>query len=157
IRIVGVDTNNHRFGGTQADVTAWRDTKRNLLQTQLDAYWHEASFNVVGAEVEMRDEVFQLPGAFADYFNRDYNEASVTTAGLAGKAFPLTLGGVSAVLHVHDLHGRNDDVTWAPSGPFATLNALVAKCQTTFDATRPNWVACRASGGEIVIALVQAE
>ena len=155
--VLSVDTNANRFTGAPADFTAWRNTKFNQYQSQLEPYFKENSFGIVGAQLHMRDERFALTGTFDDHFNRPYIRASLRTTGLAAATYPLAIAGASAVIHVRDLHDRNDEVTLAPSGTFPDLNAIVANCQTTFDAVRPSWVVCEPSGAELSFRLVDAE
>ena len=155
VMTLAVDVNDHRFTGTPADLTTWKNSKLGAYQGKLDSFWKENSFANVGEDLTMRDELFPLPGAFDDYFNRPFTGARLTTSGISG--YPLNLSGVSVVLHVRDLHDRNDDVTFAPSGAFANTAALVTSCQTAFDALRPDWVECMSFNFELRIQLVDAE
>lgn len=155
VMMLAVDVNDHRFTGTPADLTSWTNSKLSDYQGQLDPFWKENSFANVGEDLTMRDELFPLPGAFDDYFNRPFTGARLTTSGISG--YPLNLSGVSVVLHVRDAHDRNDDVTFAPSGTFADPAALVTSCQTAFDAVRPDWVECMSFNLQLRMQLVDAE
>jgi hypothetical protein len=154
------DVNDHRFTGTAADRTNYRNTKLNDYQNNANAYWKEASYNQVDIAFTMPDHIVQMSGAFDDYFNRTFVEASLTTSGLTGK-YPLTLDGTaSATIHVRDAHGRNKDVVIAPSGPFPNAAALALAFENLFKATTgvPDpWVKCQASGQEVVCRLDSLE
>jgi hypothetical protein len=155
-----VDTRDHRYAGTAADLTTYRDTQHAALSAQLGPYWMETSFGAVDVALTMGPEMLSLAGAFDDYFNRDYVAASLETLGLAG-GWPRTYDGTAtATLHVRDSHDRNVDVVLAPSGSFADAAQLSAALQTTIDAVPSvpaDWVACTAAGGEVRFELAQTE
>jgi len=154
------DVNDHRFSGTAADRTNYRNTKLNDYQNNANAYWKEASYQQVDIAFTMPDRIVQMSGAFDDYFNRTFVEASLTTNDLTGK-YPLTLNGTaSATVHVRDAHGRNKDVVIAPNGPFPNSAALALAFENLFKATTgvPDpWVKCQASGDEVVCKLDSLE
>jgi hypothetical protein len=154
------DVNDHRFTGTPADRTSYRNGKLNDYQSHDNAYWKEASYNQVDIAFTMPDRIVQMSGAFDDYFNRTFVEASLTSNGLTGK-YPLALdGSASATIHVRDAHGRNKDVVIAPNGPFPNVASLALAFEDLFKATTgvPDpWVKCQASGDEIVCKLDQLE
>ena len=154
------DVNDHRFTGTAADRTNYRNGKLNDYQSHANAYWKEASYNQVDIAFTMPDRIVQMSGAFDDYFNRTFVAASLTTKGLTGK-YPLALdGSASATIHVRDSHGRNKDVVIAPSGPFPNAAALALTFENLFKATPgvPSpWVKCQASGDEVVCRLDDLE
>jgi M6 family metalloprotease-like protein len=155
-----VDTNDHRFPGTQAQATAYRDAKRADYESNANAFWQEASFGNVSVTLKMYDRVLPMAGAFDDYFNRTFVPASLASQGLAA-AFPLTVpAGTKVTFSVRDGHGRNVDVDFAPTGVFADANALVPLCQTAFNGAPgvPSpWVTCSNAGGELFLQLDHLE
>ncbi|MDH4087807.1 MAG: hypothetical protein OEV71_12595, partial [Nitrospira sp.] len=151
-----VDTNDLRYTGTQAQLTTYRDNKMLDYETNTREFWKAASYDTVQVAWTMSDRLVNMGGAFNDYFNRAFVAASLTTSGLSG-SFPLTLDGAttSATIHVRDTD-RNVDVTFAPTGTFADIGALVIECQNVFNATPgvPSpWVTCSSSGGELRMQL----
>jgi M6 family metalloprotease-like protein len=161
VLVLMVDTSDHRFGGTPAQLQTYRDTKFTALDTQLGPYWLETSFKDVNVALTMRAELLSLRGTFDDYFNRGYIAASLRSSGHAPAGYPLTLTGTAtATLHVRDAHGRNVDVVLAPNGTFSDAGQLSAALQTTIDAV-PNvpadWVTCTAQLGELHFELAQSE
>lgn len=158
---VVVDTRDHRFTGSAAQATTYRDAKRADIQTNANAYWDETSFGNVSVTVKMFDKVLPMAGAFDDYFNRPYVNARLTSMGLAA-SFPLTVApGTQVVFNVQDAHGRDKDVTFAPAGTFANAAALVPVCQNAFNATSGvpvPWVTCSSVGaGELRMQLADLE
>jgi len=154
------DVKDHRFTGTAADRTTYRNTKFNSYQNNANAYWKEASYNQVDIAFTMPDRIVQMSGAYDDYFNRSFVNASLTTKGLTGK-YPLTLNGsASATIHVRDAHDRNKDVVIAPNGMFPDAAALAQALEDLFKAAPqvPDpWVTCSASGEEVFCKLVDLE
>lgn len=151
-----VDTNDFRYTGTQAQLTTYRDNKMLDYETNTREFWKAASYDTVQVAWTMSDRLVNMGGAFNDYFNRAFVAASLTTSGLSG-SFPLTLDGAttSATIHVRDTD-RNVDVTFAPTGTFADIGALVIECQNVFNATpgvSSPWVTCSSSGGELRMQL----
>src|SRR5512141_235925 len=151
-----VDTNDHRFTGTQAAATAYRDAKKADYESHTNDFWKEASFGNVSITMKVYDKVLKLSGAFDDYFNRPFVNASLLSQGLAA-SFPLTLaGGTKVTLQVKDGHGRDVSVDFAASGAFADAAALAPLCQNAFNAAPgvPSpWVTCVASGNELSMKL----
>lgn len=152
-----VDTNDHRFTGTQAAATAYRDAKRADYESHMNSFWQEASFGNVSITLKMYDKVLKMGGAFDDYFNRPFVNASLTSQGLAA-AFPVTLAaGTKVTFQVKDGHGRDVSVDFAPSGTFANAAALAPLCQTAFNGAPgvPSpWVTCTATpGNELAMQL----
>ena len=151
-----VDSNDFRYTGTVAQLTAYRNTKLADYETNTRAFWKEASFDTVQVGWEMPDRLLHMSGAFDDYFNRRFVVASLTTKGLSG-AFPLTLdGSATATIHVRDVDNRNVDVIFAPNATYADIGALVVDCQTTFNnapSVPSPWVTCSNVGGELHMQL----
>src|SRR5688572_5317460 len=118
------DMSDHRFTGTPAERTAYRNAKMNDYETNTNAYWKESSYGQVDIDFTMPDRIVEMSGAFDDYFNRPFAPASLTTRGLTGK-YPLALdGSATATIHVRDAHDRNKDVAVAPNGNFPNAAAL---------------------------------
>lgn len=129
------DVNDHRFTGTPADRTNFRNTKFNDYQSHANDYWHEASYQQVDISFTMPDRIASMSGAFDDYFNREFANASLTTQGLTGK-YPLALdGSASATMHVRDAHDRNNEVVVAPNGNFPDATALALEIENIFKAS----------------------
>ena len=161
VLVLLVDTNDHRYTGTAADLSAYRDAKHAALSAQLGPYWMEASFGAVDVRLDMRPEMLSLPGAFDDYFNRDFVAASLESRELAAAGWPRTYDGTPrATLHVRDVHKRDVDVVLAPNGTFADAAQLAANLQTGIDAITSvpaDWLTCTASGGDLRFELPQHE
>jgi hypothetical protein len=155
-----VDTNDHRFTGNQAAATAYRDTKKANYESNNNSFWQEASFGNVSITMKMYDKVLKLSGAFDDYFNRPFVNASLLSQGLAS-AFPVTLAaGTKVTFQVKDGHGRDLDVDFAPTGTFADAAALAPLCQNAFNAgpgVPSPWVTCVAAGNELSMQLDKLE
>lgn len=152
-----VDVWDFPFSGTAAERTTHHDAKLTEYRDNTDAFWREASYGTVSAVTwAMPDRILRMKGAFNDYFNRTFAEASLTTKGLSA-TLPLELDGSAAVtIHVRDAADRNRDVVFAPIGTFANVAALVPACQTVFNAVASvpaNWVTCSASGPELRVTL----
>lgn len=154
------DVNDHRFTGTPADRTTFRNSKLNDYQSHANGYWKEASYQQVDIAFTMPDRIVQMAGAFDDYFNRPFVNASLTTRGLTGK-YPLALdGSATATIHVRDAHDRNKDVVVAPSGNFPDAAALALAMENIFKAAPdvPDpWVTCAATGDEVQCRLADLE
>jgi M6 family metalloprotease-like protein len=154
------DVNDHRFTGNAADATNFRDAKFNDYQTHANEYWTEASYQQVDIAFTMPDRIVHMAGAYDDYFNRTFVNASLTTRGLNGK-YPLALdGSASATIHVRDAHDRNKDVVVAPNGNFPDAAALALAIENIFKAAPgvPNpWVTCSADGQEVACKLDSLE
>ena len=161
VLVLLVDTNDHRYTGTAADLSTYRDAKHAALSTQLGPYWMEASFGAVDVRLDMRAEMLSLPGAFDDYFNRGFVAASLESRGLAAAGWPRTYDGTPrATLHVRDVHKRDVDVVLAPNGTFADAAQLAANLQTGIDAITSvpaDWLTCTASAGDLRFELPQHE
>lgn len=155
-----VDTNDFRYPGTAAQLTAWRNAKFTDYDDNTRDFWKEASFDTVQVGWTMPTRVLPMAGAFDDYFNRSFVAASLTSSGLSG-AFPLALDGTaSATIHVRDASDRNEDVTFSPNGTFNDIGALVIECQTVFDAVPAvpaDWVTCSDDGGELKMQLANSD
>ena len=162
LRVFGliVDSRDHRYTGTPAALTAYRDAKVADYGTKTNQYWRETSYKNVSVTWTMPDAVVQLPGTYNDYFNRPFVAASLQTRGLTGK-FPLTLNGTAnATVHVRDAKNRNKDIVLAPNGTFPNAAALAIAFQNAANAVADvpsNWINCTASGSEVVCQLANLE
>lgn len=150
VLVMMVDTFDHRFNGTAADLTNYRNTKLGIYDGNFGPYWLEASFGAADVVNLMGDEILHMSGAFDDYFNRSFVAASLTSNGLDTAWSPdLTLADdVSVTFHVRDLFNRNEEVPLViPAGTY-TRNELETECQTAFDNVNTDWVVCSITAGD---------
>ena len=80
----------HRHGGRTAQIIATPSS--TITKATRTRTGKKASYNQVDIAFNMPDRIVQMSGAFDDYFNRAFVNASLTTKGLTGK-YPLTLNG----------------------------------------------------------------
>lgn len=155
-----VDTRDHRFTGSPADLTNYRNAKLSDYQSKTHQYWRETSYQNVSIQWTMPERIVPMNGIYNDYFNRTFVAASLTTRGLAG-AFPLTLdGSATATLHVRDAKNRNRDILVAQTGTFPNAAALMIAFQNSVNAVKDvpsNWITCSVMGGEVHLELKKLE
>ncbi len=159
VLVLMVDTDDHRFNGTVADQTAYRNGKKREFDAHWGPYWLETSFGDLDVDSEMPDLILNLDGAYDDYFNRAFRDVKLRSNGLAALWSPsltLAVSTTTVVFEVRDKFDKDIPVSMSLAAGTHTQAEVETACQSVFDAERADWVTCTINwANELEMTMVQ--
>ncbi len=151
VLVLMVDASDHRFTGTDAQLTTYRDGKKLEIDNNWGPYWLETSFGNQDVDSEMPDLILNLDGAYDDYFNRAFRDVKLRSNGLSTQWTPdptststiLTLASTTTIsIEVRDKFDNDIPVSMSLAAGTHTQAEVETACQSVFDAEREDWVTC---------------